>query len=127
MARGQRERPHVLCKRDEIYPTLISITKIPLVVAIRLRHLAVCFAVSRSVWPPSRVLYCSQRRSVGDVDRSRKIEMECGRVMGDGKGKKTPGCGIYHGGGKGRTKKPSETCGGEKQLCDTETIYIIRW
>lgn len=35
-----RTLSHVLCKRDEIYLGLISITKIPLVVIIRLRHLA---------------------------------------------------------------------------------------
>jgi len=38
--RTRREHSHVLCKRDEIHSVLISITKIPLVVAIRPRHLA---------------------------------------------------------------------------------------
>lgn len=51
--RRRREHSHVLCKRDEIYPGLISITKIPLVVAIRLRHLARSGRIPNL---PSRVL-----------------------------------------------------------------------
>lgn len=72
VALGWTQHFHVLCKRDEIYPALISITKIPLADAIRLRHLA------RSLAPPHHRV--SSRPSRGILLPTR------GENIGDGGG-----------------------------------------
>lgn len=122
---GRRHKSgfHVLFKRDEIYLTLISITKIPLAVAISLRHLA-----RHDVYPKCSIEdfigYGKRRGSAHDIREGRWRVVEKSQVQGTRDGGNVAASGRIRRDGRG-TKKETTIRSGDNLHYKMVNIILI--